>query len=353
MNHPSLIQLINNGWIIHLRGLVPISEAPLAEDKIEELKKATSNKVTHIVFLNQGVGGKGTYYPICSETELKLAHQEIQKSNEIIGYSLAVTCRASCLRGEIEINDYAKNLGDLTGWEIDVENPKQFRVWFVVEGDSKEQGYKFINELEYYLACFSINNKVGVKPVNITWATRYRAQPFGLHAGTPESSYKGVTKEDFDRFVRLRDGVSDKLISDLLDFYSQISSRTKLITGFSILEALFDSGAEHILSKPEVDLLLLKVSEIESISLDGRKVGRLTDALKSPSIMSKLNRNERLAVKLSEVMNLEYGEAYKKIKELSKYRGKAAHSVAKNKPEFEASSDYIEQVLLKLVYGGK
>lgn len=350
MSYPSLVQLITDGWIVHMRGVIELDDAPLATEKIEEIKKHTDGAATHIVFLNQGVGGKGIYFPITNEAELKLAHEEVEKSSQIIGYDLAIICRARNLYGEVKVDEYANNLIELNNWKIEIQNPTEFIVRNVVEGASKEPGYKFISELQKYLISLSIKNKTGVIITNVSWGARYKAQPFGLTLSEIFHNPQKITFDDINRIELLKENGNEKLMSDLVEFYGQISPRTKLITGFSILETLFDSDAEHILNISEIDDVLLKVNEISSIASDDNKLTKLANVLKNPNIMSSQGRNERLAIKLAKVMNIEYSLAYKKVKELAKFRGKAAHSITEDKPEYTALSNYIEEVLLAYIY---
>ena len=70
MRYQSLVQLISDGWMVSIRGVMELDDAPLSSEKIEKVVKITNDKATHIVFLNQGFGGKGLYYPITNQQSL-------------------------------------------------------------------------------------------------------------------------------------------------------------------------------------------------------------------------------------------------------------------------------------------
>ncbi len=349
MSSQTLNALLSNGWIAHMRGVIELVDAPLAKEKIEEIKKSTNNKATHIVFLNQGVGGKGVYYPITNDEELKLATREVEKSSEVIGYVVNAMCRGRNLIGEEKIDEYANNLKELTGWKIKIVNESLFTAQIEIEGTSKEIGNQFISELQNYLICTSLKNRAGVMISGVNWSPKYKAQPFALVAGAWTRFPDKINLDEVDETIQLISSGKKKLICDLIEFYSQDSSRTKLITGFSIIEHFFDCKSENILSKQEKKDIIAKIGELPSIATDKDKINKLMNVLNSPT-MYKLNRNERLAFKLAEVMKIEYAEAYNKIKELAKYRGKAAHSITEDMPEYSKLSDYIEQVLLKHIH---
>jgi hypothetical protein len=256
MRYQSLVQLISDGWMVSIRGVMELDDAPLSSEKIEEVVKITNDKATHIVFLNQGFGGKGLYYPITNQAELELAHVEVEKNIQIIGYDLTIACRARNLNGEVNVEEYANNLEELVNWEIKIQSPTEFVISYVIEGSSKEPGYKFISELQNYLVSLSIKNRTGFIITSVTWGSKCRGQPFSFLASDWRNTEK-ITSEDVHRIVKLKENGNDKLMSDLVEFYGQISPRTKLITGFSILETLFDSEVVHILNLSEIDDVLL------------------------------------------------------------------------------------------------
>jgi hypothetical protein len=349
MLYQSLVQLISGGWMVNIRGVIELDEAPLASEKIEEIVKVTNGEATHIVFLNQGSGGQGIYYPITNQAELELAHDEVEKNTQIIGYDLTISCRARNLNGEVNVEEYANNLVELVNWDIKIQSPTEIVISYVIEGSSKGPGYKFISEVQNHLVSLSIKNKIGFIITNMTWGSKCKGQPFSFTSSDWCNTEK-ITYEDVQRIVKLKENGNDKLISDLVEFYGQVSPRTKLITGFSILETLFDSEAVHILRASEIDDILFKIKEIPSIALKDSKLKKVTDVLKNPNIMSSEGRNQRIAIKLANVMNIETALAYKKVKDLAKFRGKAAHSITDDKPEYTILSNYIEEVLLIYIY---
>jgi len=73
MNHISLSELLSKGWAVHLRGIMELESAPLSGEKIAEIKMATNDRATHIIFMHQ-VGRQGLLiYPLQDEAELELA----------------------------------------------------------------------------------------------------------------------------------------------------------------------------------------------------------------------------------------------------------------------------------------
>ena len=267
MNYPSLAKLLFDGWIVHMRGVIKLSDAPFADEKIDEIRKCTNNKATHIVFLNHGFGGKGIYYPITSDEELKLAEEDAENSRKITGYGLRISCGATCLDGEIKVDEYAKNIKEITDWDVTLdEREKLFHIKFQFDGDSKEPGYKLIKEVDSYLLAISLKNKIGFEIKAIAWGPQYLAQPISIFFGITESVPKHVSSDEVVRASELTNAEGLSFINKVVGFYSQVTLQSKLIYGFSLFEEILDEKPEHILSRKEQEALIENVLSIPSIA---------------------------------------------------------------------------------------
>ena len=52
--------------------------------------------------------------------------------------------------------------------------------------------------------------------------------------------------------------------------------------------------------------------------------------IKNPDILSKVNRNERIARNISNCLDLNYDKVYSEIGSISRFRGKLAHQISRN-----------------------
>ena len=351
MNKKRLSQLLSEGWKIHMRGVIDIKDAPMPEDMIAKIMETTNNTATHILFLSQHVGGTDKIYAITEEGELKLARDEAEAGKRIIGYDPRITCGAKSLYGEMRVGTLAENIGMLTGWEVQIqEGEKEFDVFFHLEGDSKQQGYAWIEELEDVLIALSVKNRIGMEIKHIAWGQRYAAQhPFGFWTGPGEPILRKIDHDDIQRVRGLRKKGNYELLSKLAEFYGQVTEESKIIFGFSLLEDFFDEKPEHILDKAEIDSILKKAAEIDSIAGSKEKKGKLSHVLSDPSLMSKKTKNDRIAARISELMGITIDSAKKRIRKLSKLRGVAAHTTDENRQEeikgLTEASDFMEEVL--------
>jgi hypothetical protein len=330
-----------------MRGVMALEKAPLAEERLVEIKRATHDRTTHIIFLfRAGEPGLVTY-PIEDAGELELAQREVEAGRRIIGYDLHITCGARDVLGELEVGSFAENIRHLTGWEVSIDHRgKTFTVLFRLEGESQQEGYTRIAELEEALIAISIKNKIGCDVLNVAWGPRYAAQPFSIvPSGRPTPIPREIGQDDIERIRRSRDKLPAHFLSDLAKFYGRVTYGSKVIFGFSLLEGLFDEKPEHILSDDEVSMILRKASEIGSIASNQAKIERLEKTLKDASLMAKKTRNERIAQNVAKLMNISEEVASEKIRALSKARGKRAHSTTENIEGLSEAFAFIEEIL--------
>ena len=345
----SLSQLLSQGWMVHMRGVMEIDTAPISPEKISAIRKMTDNRATHIVFLKRRAGEQGMLiYPIQDDAELELARREVDAGKRIIGYDIRITCCASSLDGEVRVGSIAQNVRKLMGWEVQVDAGEMtFNVVFRTDGDSRQEGQAKIDELEDVLIALSIKNRFGCNILNISWGPKYAAQPFALWTGRVEVVPVEIDHSDIEQIRELREKGGERLIPDLVRFYGHDSPRAKMVFGFSLLEGLFDEKPDHILEENEIAEIQSKATEIASIASSEEKQKRLREVLSNPSLMPKRNRNERIAAKIAVLMNISEADAYSEVRTLSRLRGNLAHSTKEETQGLLEASAFIEEVLLR------
>ncbi|HUV03177.1 MAG TPA: hypothetical protein VMW67_07045 [Desulfobacteria bacterium] len=74
--------------------------------------------------------------------------------------------------------------------------------------------------------------------------------------------------------------------------------------------------------------------------------GLYKDAVSDPNRLSLINRNKRIAYKISQIMSMSVEDAYQNVKNASKLRGKHAHELSKVDLEaMEASEKFLQETL--------
>jgi len=277
-----------------------------------------------------------------------VTRRQMEAERRITGYDMRITCGARDIDGEVKVGSFANNIKTLMGWEIQVDDgEKSFNALFRVEGDSQQEGYARIEELEDVLLALSVKNKVGCEILTIAWGAKCAGQPFAIWAGRPESVPREIDHTDVQKIRVLREKGGEQLLSDLGRFYGRVTHGAKIIFGFSLLEMLFDEKPSHILSKDEITDILRKATEIDSVANSEAKQRRLQDVLSNPNLMPKKNRNERIATKIAALMNIPEDTAYAKIRALSQLRAAPAHSTKERIEGISQASTFIEEVLLR------
>jgi len=347
---PQLQQLLDDGWHVHMRGVIKLEEAPIDDSKKRKISEATINTATHIIFVDNINTNEQMIFPICNLPDLELAQKEAKEQKKIIGYKVRVECMATVSDAQVDTTPVAKSIGDLMKCEVQSPDEQEhFYVFFDIEGENREIGASKILELKELLIAASIKNKTGYFIKNIGWGPLYKGQPFAIWPGEITAIQQPICSKDIDIARQFKDNNKDEILSLLCQFYGQVSNSSKVIYGFSLLEELFAGKPKHILNNSERKEVL---STIEKIKFSDEHE-KIKDILLNPKLMSKINRNERIANNISSDIELPLNETIKKIQELSELRAIAAHPTDKTSNEIPTKNLqeailYIDSVIMKV-----
>lgn len=340
---------------MHMRGVVPLADAPLPIKKIEEIRELSLGRASHILFIHNPATGERETYVIAREEDLEIAQEATRRARQITGYSMRVECGARSVDGEVTVGEYVLNLRDVSGWNVEVaDQTSYFHVFFTWEGNDKQPGYAMLQKLENALVALSIKNKIGFEIRNVSWGPKYNGQPFAIWAGRPEQVPKPITAADIRRISQVRSTGSEDIFLDVVRYFSSVTPEQKIIFGFSILEKLFNTPPKQAFSKEEIDKIIVSAVGIETLSDDDPRVSQIRHALSQ--IFTK-NRNQRLSEGISASLGTDEQEVYERVKELSRLRGRAAHTPQANqerasedaRSEISRKLPWIEDVFLELL----
>lgn len=351
---PHLQQLLDDGWRVHMHGAMKLEKAPIADEKKLEILEATKNTATHIIFMDNSNTNEKMIFPICNQPDLELAQKEAKEQKKIIGYKVRVGCVATVSDAQVDTTQVAKSIGDLMKCEVQSPDEQEhFYVFFDIEGDNKEIGTSKILELKELLIAASIKNKTGYFIKNIGWGPLYKGQPFAIWPGRITAIQQPICSKDIDIVQQFKDNNKDEILSLLCQFYGQVSVSSKVIYGFSLLEELYAGNPKHILTKSEKKEVVSVIGGIQFSCEHEKKQEKIKDILLNPNIMSKENRNERIAQNISPILGMPIDEAIDRIKAISKLRAASAHptektSIKEDNSEFKEAFLYIDSVIMKI-----
>lgn len=354
----SLQELLDSGWTVNtIKGVMTIDNTPLDKNRIKEIRALTDDNATHIVFLQNFKTNEKCTYVITQEEDLQIAQKAAVDAKQIIKYSMRIECeiRGNDNDGNIMASNYLDNLKEVTGWRIEeAEQSTNFYVFYEWDGEDKEPGYTLQHELEDVLIALSIKNKVGFEIRTVSWGEIYKGHPFSVWYGKSETVPKPITTEDIQRVKEIRTDDKKDFLLDLVSYYSHALPEYKLISGFSVLEKLFDTKMEKLLSNQEIKALILKAKEIESLSNDETRIKAIHEAL---HLIPTKTRNQRMSDSIAALLSADSKEIYERVKKLSELRARPAHapqSALKNRFSEEQSKIkgellWIEDLILKLL----
>lgn len=277
---------------------------------------------------------------------LAYAKKLVEDSKTIIGYSLCVYCSVISLEStqgrEVHFDSVIESLKKIKGWDVkESKYANVFEVHFEIVGDNKKLLNNYVEEVRKVVLILSLKNKMGLT-VNYSPGTKYKAQPFALKIGLWQTNLDGIEKQDLQNLSKLyNDEKCREAASALRLVYSQINATSKITIAWAALEKLFSSKPRHILIKSELGIIDEKLQELK---IDESKLKIIKERIKNPNIMTEKSRNERIAQRISDVLDKDYESTLKQVKELTKVRGKLVHSLSKTS-EVEEHLKFIESIL--------
>lgn len=293
-------------------------------------------------------------FPICSKIDLDLALKESKEQRKIIGYKIRVECSATVNDAIVDTIPVAKSIGNILKCKVEESDKKnRFYVYFDVDEDNKELGSIKIDELKEYLIAASLKNKVGYSIQSVGWGPLYKGQSIACWPGEVIAIQQSITPIDLKKNECIKNNNKDEILNLLCQFYGQTSVSSKVVYGFSLLEEIFAGKAEHILTKSEIKEILSTIDEIKFSCAHDKKHEKIKDILLNPNIMSKENRNDRIAQNISSALGVPLKETKDRVKEISKLRAISAHPTEKtsnkeNHGKFNEAVLYIDSVIMKI-----
>lgn len=246
---------------------------------------------------------------------------------------------------ESDIRSIVASLRDVKKWDVkQSEYANLFEVDFVIEGDDKELINSYVNKVKEVALLLSLKNQLGFNVIYHSPGPKYRAQPFSIKTGIPCSILKGIGEDDIEAIKHISESPECIQAAKALRLlYSQITSESKVIVGWSTIEEIFRSRPKHMLSKEEIDSL---VKNIVKLKLSESKKDRVINMIKNPDLISELNRNDRIAQNIANTLGEDISKILPLVKSLSKARGKIAHTFDVSGVSLLSHIQFMEKILL-------
>ena len=152
------------------------------------------------------------------------------------------------------------------------------------------------------------------------------------------------TEESLKKFFKKCDNhIFLDTVRKLREFYAQVEQRPKIILGVALLEELFDTKSEHILSKSEKKEI---IESINKFSWDKNKKIKAVAMLSNKDFMAINTRNSRIAKEVAKYLQENESDTLERIKKIYSARASGAHDVAgDDQIKFSSALKEIEIIL--------
>lgn len=291
-------------------------------------------------------GDRKMFYMIEEDT-VAYARELVDDARTIIGYDGCIYCsvlgRDTVGGRQVSLETLLESISDIRDWEVSVsEYPNTFEIEVTIDSGAESLLQDAIVQVEGLARLLSLKNRVGVIISSVSPGARYRAQPFSLKMGLEVRGLEGLDPTDLEALERLSSDDECILAADALrDIYSQVNNRAQIASGWATIEELFETSPQHCLSKGEIQAVCDKLQEL---NLEEDKLGRITERMKSSSIMATNSRNDRIAQGIAELLDSDEQSAAKRVRHLASTRGKLLHRLS-NEQAIKEDIEFIEEVL--------
>jgi hypothetical protein len=283
---------------------------------------------------------------------LKYARKLVEDQKKIIGYDPTFYVHVVFLKahqGRILYVDKVLNwFKKETGFSVEKSSyPNTFEIRFS-DLKTKDQIKQKKEKLEFYLTLLSIKTGIGfILNQCVSEGIKYKGQPFSLRIGLEEENFTDPlpTKYEINKWENkcITNDTFKKFIFYMKNFYLQSDSQMRVIIGCAIIEAIFDTSPQPLLTKEEEKKVL---ATIKNMDLKDEKLKRLSNILKDKNLVVCKGKRERIIDSISQNLNIKYEEIKEMISLIWRIRGHNAHNIVSHK-ETNKAVKYLEFILKK------
>lgn len=281
-------------------------------------------------------------------TLVALAVDRFNYRMEPIGTMIRVKCIALHPNEQIHLEQITSSLDGYLGWQIKLgETSDCFEVIIRIESTAQQDIENEIKKIRLLMDSLCLINKVGFYIRHISVVPQPRMHP-AVSFGEEEIMLRPVEKEDIinaEAQIHSSNEISI-ILRGLNQAYVDNCYPSRVDRLWATVEAVFCDTPEHLLSNEEIQAIINCITGMP-IAKDGRRLKKLTEALNNPDRLPKEGRNERIAQKISKLLNRGYETTYKEIQKCSRLRGRYGHDVPNNWQSINEAENYLRQVLVE------
>jgi hypothetical protein len=277
-----------------------------------------------------------------------LAVDRFNYQMEPTGTIIRAQCIALHPHQQIHLEQIVSSLDGYSGWQIRlVDKNDSFEVISRIRSTEQQDIENEIEKIRLLTDALCLISKVGFFIRHISLASRPRMHP-AVSFGEEEKMLQPVEKEDIinaEAQIHSSNEISI-ILRGLNQAYVDNCYPSRVDRLWATVEAVFCDTPEHLLSNKEIQAIINCVKGMP-IAKDGKRLKKLTETLNNPDRLPKEGRNERIAQKISKLLNRGYEATYKEIQKCSRLRGQYGHDVPNNWQSINEAENYLRQVLIE------
>ena len=168
--------------------------------------------------------------------------------------------------------------------------------------------------------------------------------------GQTERMFEPITfsEKEVYKFLDIPDNIL-KSIRGLNQSYVENCMPSRLAILWSAFECAFDSKPTLLLETEEIKKIIKTAENIPSLIEDPERLEKFRAILLDPNRMPVKGRNRRMAEPVALLLKISEGEAYEKIKNISRIRGKHLHNIKDNWTEIDEAEKFLQEILKQFV----
>jgi hypothetical protein len=277
---------------------------------------------------------------------------EIHVVCEVLGTDIAEV-------GIFDLENFVHALNENSNWEFNLGDniDSMFTITIRIESLNPQLIEDAIEKTQKFIDLLAISENVGILIHDISSCkTKKEPEPIAVKIGKPKRRLEKPSKELISKIAYYSTSCdkNDLYIAahglNLSYIENCLPNRVSML--WATVETLFKTKPEHLLDKEEIKMLIKHIDQLDFLKSEDDKwrLEKLKEGIKNPNLFSLKNRNERIALFISNELDLDYDETLRNIKLATSIRGKYLHELRDEWSEIRKTEKYLQGILKAYIH---
>jgi hypothetical protein len=313
-----------------------------------------SNRDKYLVSLINPSNGHRVNLLTSNENVIRRSKEQLRYQQEPVESFILVLCAAlggkSSREKFIHVDNMVTGLDGLWGWKFTLGDfSGTFKVKIRIASQARDMVEEVLEKLQLLLYCLAVIHQVGfhIQHYSFTSTPRCTQLPYWGATGPAERMLTPVKLLDIENIkATLLSGEALDAARGLNEAYIENTMASRLSRLWAAVETVFGSDPQRLLEEEEISSILAAAKGIESLSKDSYRLDRLKQILVNPLQSPLHSRNEVIAKAIAPVLDISVDDAYSKVRNAARLRGKLGHGMPTNISSMENSEKFLQEALV-------